>query len=66
VNDRLGHDRRYAIDAGKMKRELGWEPRYIFERGLEDTILWYLNHQVWWTRVRNGVYREYYTQQYGN
>lgn len=64
VKDRLGHDRRYAIDAGKMKRELGWEPLYSFERGIEGTIRWYINNQLWWERVRDGAYRNYYNQQY--
>lgn len=65
VDDRLGHDRRYAIDAGRMKRDFGWEPVYTFEQGLEETILWYLENHVWWTRVRDGDYRQYYEKQYG-
>ncbi|NOY16385.1 MAG: dTDP-glucose 4,6-dehydratase [Gammaproteobacteria bacterium] len=64
VKDRLGHDRRYAINAGKMKRELGWEPRFTFEDGIEKTVQWYLGNQEWWERVRDGAYRDYYQQQY--
>jgi dTDP-glucose 4,6-dehydratase len=64
VKDRLGHDRRYAIDAGKMKRELEWEPLYTFEKGIEETISWYLDNQSWWERVRDGAYRSYYREQY--
>jgi dTDP-glucose 4,6-dehydratase len=47
VKDRLGHDRRYAIDAGKIQRELGWTPAHQFEQGLRETIRWYLDHQAW-------------------
>ncbi len=64
VKDRLGHDRRYAIDATKMKRELNWEPLYTFEQGIEETIRWYLDNQEWWERVRDGAYRSYYSKQY--
>ncbi|TCK19482.1 dTDP-glucose 4,6-dehydratase [Thiogranum longum] len=64
IKDRLGHDRRYAIDAGKMKRELDWEPLYTFEKGIEETILWYLDNKEWWARVRDGAYRDYYNRQY--
>jgi len=47
VKDRPGHDRRYAIDAGKIKRELGWTPAHQFEQGIRETIQWYLDHQAW-------------------
>jgi dTDP-glucose 4,6-dehydratase len=57
VTDRPGHDARYAIDAGKIGRELGWKPRYTFESGLRDTVRWYLDNKSWWERVRSGVYR---------
>ena len=57
VTDRPGHDGRYAIDAGKIKRELGWEPRETFESGLRKTVRWYLNNRAWWGRIRSGVYR---------
>lgn len=65
VTDRPGHDRRYAIDAGKIKRELGWEPAYTFERGIAETIDWYLANQEWVAEVTSGSYRDYYAKQYG-
>ena len=64
VKDRPGHDRRYAIDAEKIKREIGWEPGYDFAAGIEETIAWYLEHREWCDRVRDGKYREYYERQY--
>lgn len=57
VADRPGHDARYAIDAGKVERELGWRPRYDFDSGLRQTVRWYLDNRGWWERVRSGVYR---------
>jgi len=66
VKDRPGHDRRYAIDAGKIKRELGWEPRFTFEQALPMTIAWYQSHSLWMQRVRSGDYRDYYARQYGS
>jgi len=57
VADRPGHDRRYAIDAGKLKDELGWEPQYTFERGIAETVDWYLDNQDWVKRVLDGSYR---------
>ncbi|MBI5432210.1 MAG: dTDP-glucose 4,6-dehydratase [Planctomycetes bacterium] len=66
VKDRPGHDRRYAIDASKIERELGWRPRYKFEDALPLTIRWYQSQTEWLQRVRNGAYREYYAHQYGN
>ncbi|MBU5614951.1 dTDP-glucose 4,6-dehydratase [Geomonas azotofigens] len=65
VKDRKGHDRRYAIDASKLKRELSWEPSYTFERGIAETIDWYLANQGWVEEVVTGAYREYYEMQYG-
>jgi dTDP-glucose 4,6-dehydratase len=65
VKDRLGHDRRYAIDASKIKRELGWEPQYTFDKGIVETIRWYVEHQDWVNRIRTGAYMEYYERQYG-
>ncbi|MFT4537869.1 MAG: dTDP-glucose 4,6-dehydratase [Planctomycetota bacterium] len=65
VTDRPGHDRRYAIDAAKMERELGWTPRYTFEEALPKTIEWYLANDEWLEGVRSGAYREYYQLQYG-
>ena len=57
VADRPGHDRRYAIDASKLRDELGWEPEYTFERGIAETIDWYLDNQAWVQRVLDGSYR---------
>ncbi|SHF90050.1 dTDP-glucose 4,6-dehydratase [Salegentibacter echinorum] len=64
VKDRPGHDKRYAIDASKIKRELGWEPSVNFEEGLEKTITWYLENADWIKGVTSGDYREYYKKQY--
>lgn len=64
VKDRPGHDRRYAIDATKLRSQLGWEPTYTFESGIVETIEWYLSNQKWWERILNGQYRDYYQQQY--
>ena len=66
VEDRPGHDRRYAIDASKIREELDWEPRFRFEQALPRTIQWYLSNEVWLQRVRDGAYREYYARQYGS
>ena len=57
VNDRPGHDRRYAIDSGKIQRQLGWTPKETFATGLKKTIRWYLDHQTWVERVMSGAYR---------
>ena len=57
VPDRLGHDRRYAMDAGKIQRELGWSPAVSFEDGIEQTVRWYVDHPEWITRIINGEYR---------
>ncbi|WP_195573512.1 dTDP-glucose 4,6-dehydratase [Paenibacillus sp. 1001270B_150601_E10] len=65
VADRPGHDRRYAIDATKIRNELGWQPKYNFETGIQKTIAWYLEHKDWWTRIQSGAYQEYYEKQYG-
>jgi dTDP-glucose 4,6-dehydratase len=64
VKDRPGHDRRYAIDASKIKRELGWEPRHRFEQAIKNTIQWYRDHQGWWRAIKSGEYLKYYEQQY--
>ncbi|MFP3888124.1 dTDP-glucose 4,6-dehydratase [Priestia filamentosa] len=53
VEDRLGHDRRYAIDATKVERELGWEPTYTFEKGMDETIGWYVENENWWRKIKN-------------
>ncbi|HWG44321.1 MAG TPA: dTDP-glucose 4,6-dehydratase [Gemmataceae bacterium] len=65
VQDRLGHDRRYAIDCAKIERELGWRPRVTFAEGLRDTIEWYRANPEWVAQVRSGAYLEYREQQYG-
>lgn len=64
VKDRAGHDMRYAIDATKLQKELGWEPSLQFEEGLEKTIDWYLENEEWVERVTSGNYQEYYKQHY--
>ncbi len=65
VNDRPGHDRRYAIDAAKIDRELGWRPRYSFEQGIDATVDWYLANREWMESVMDGSYRRYYELMYG-
>ena len=65
VQDRPGHDRRYAVDASKIKAELGWEPQETFDSGIAKTIDWYLANSVWVENVKSGAYREWMTQQYG-
>ncbi|MDR1416783.1 MAG: dTDP-glucose 4,6-dehydratase, partial [Prevotellaceae bacterium] len=65
VTDRAGHDLRYAIDASKIQRELGWKPSVTFEQGLEKTVDWYLANQAWLEHVVSGEYEKYYEQQYG-
>jgi len=65
VKDRPGHDRRYAIDAEKISRALGWRPTVTFETGLKSTVEWYLAHRTWWERVMSGAYMEYYGKNYG-
>lgn len=66
IKDRPGHDRRYALDASKIKTELGWESRYRFEIGIRETVEWYCNNKVWWQRIKSGQYRDYYAKMYGN
>jgi dTDP-glucose 4,6-dehydratase len=66
VTDRAGHDLRYAIDAYKIKNELGWEPSLKFEEGLEKTVHWYLTNQNWLDHVTSGEYRSYYMKMYGS
>lgn len=65
VKDRPGHDRRYAIDCTKAKRELNWSPTWQFENGLEQTVAWYLKNKLWVDHIRSGEYRHYYEKQYG-
>jgi len=64
VKDRPGHDRRYAIDASKIQRELGWAPAYDFASGLRQTVAWYIENEGWWRRVKSGEYQKYYQEQY--
>ncbi|MBZ4041977.1 dTDP-glucose 4,6-dehydratase [Flavobacterium hibisci] len=64
VKDRPGHDLRYAIDASKINKELGWKPSVTFEEGLERTINWYLDNEEWLKNVTSGSYKEYYKKQY--
>ena len=63
-SQRPGHDLRYAIDASKINRELGWSPSLTFEEGLEKTIDWYLNNENWLRHVTSGSYQKYYKKQY--
>lgn len=66
VKDRLGHDRRYAIDNTKITSELGWEPSYTFEQGMAETINWYLNNKEWMKNVTSGEYQNYYNKIYAS
>ena len=65
VTDRPGHDRRYALDASKL-RATGWAPRWTFEDGLAGTVGWYRDNRAWWDAVKSGAYRDYYTRMYGD
>lgn len=65
VTDRKGHDLRYAIDASKLERDLGWAPSVQFEEGLDRTVDWYLTHQEWVNDITSGAYRDYYEKMYG-
>ena len=66
VKNRLGHDRRYAIDSTKIQKELNWKPKYTFEKGIIETINWYLDNKKWINQVKTGQYQEYYTNMYSN
>ncbi len=66
IKDRPGHDRRYAIDATKINKELGWKPSVTFEEGLAETIDWYLNNTDWLNNVTSGTYQQFYTNMYTN
>ena len=66
VTDRLGHDRRYAIDSTKVKNELGYNTRFDFGKGMEDTVKWYIDNKEWWQRIRSGEYITYYERMYKN
>lgn len=65
VEDRKGHDLRYAIDFSKAKKELGWEPQISFEEGLKKTVEWFRNNESWWKNIKSGEYQKYYEKQYG-
>jgi dTDP-glucose 4,6-dehydratase len=65
VKDRLGHDRRYAIDSSKAQEKLGWAPRHRFEEALAATVRWYVENRPWWERIISGEYLKYYEKQYG-
>jgi dTDP-glucose 4,6-dehydratase len=65
VEDRPGHDRRYALDDEKL-HALGWEPRRQFEKGLAETVAWYREHRAWWEPIKSGEYRAYYERQYAS
>ena len=65
VKDRPGHDRRYAMDASKMQRELGWKPLETFETGIRKTVKWYLANQSWVKGVTSGSYRQWLDKHYG-
>lgn len=64
VTDRPGHDRRYALNASKITKELGWEPTYSFEEALTITVNWYLDNESWWRKVKSGEYAKYYDRMY--
>jgi len=66
VKDRPGHDRRYAIDARKIERELGWKPQETFDTGIRKTVAWYLANPVWVEGVTSGAYRQWVGQHYGS
>lgn len=66
VTDRAGHDKRYAIDASKLERELSWIPKHTFETGIVETVKWYLNNQEWMDHVTSGAYQSYYQDMYSN
>lgn len=66
VDDRLGHDRRYAIDPTKIVTELGWQPEYTFDKGIKETIDWYIENTSWWKDVKSGDYLKYYKNHYGD
>jgi dTDP-glucose 4,6-dehydratase len=65
VKDRLGHDRRYAIDSSRIRQDLGWTHRISFEEGLADTVRWYKDRSSWWKKIRTGEYLKYYEATYG-
>lgn len=66
VEDRKGHDRRYAIDPKKLEKELGWKPKYNFDTGIQQTIQWYLDNETWWKNIISGEYQNYFKEMYAN
>ncbi|KKQ52525.1 MAG: dTDP-glucose 4,6-dehydratase [Parcubacteria group bacterium GW2011_GWD2_38_11] len=66
VEDRKGHDKRYAINFDKIRNELGWQPQMTFEDGIEKTIAWFQENEKWWKNIKSGDYEKYYSQQYSN
>ena len=64
VKDRPGHDRRYAIDSSKIRKDLNWKPAYTFEQGIQETVRWYTENRVWWENILSGEYKEYYKRMY--
>jgi dTDP-glucose 4,6-dehydratase len=64
VKDRPAHDRRYAIDCGKIERELGWKPLYTLEKAMAATVDWYINNEPWWRNIKSGEYEKYYQRMY--
>jgi dTDP-glucose 4,6-dehydratase len=66
VEDRPGHDRRYAVDFTRVRRDLGWTPEESFETGIRKTIAWYMNHSDWVDRIRRGEYRSWIKEHYGS
>ncbi|MNT42652.1 dTDP-glucose 4,6-dehydratase [compost metagenome] len=64
VKDRPGHDKRYAIDASRLERELGWKPSETFETGIRKTVAWYLQNQAWVSNITSGAYRDWVKTQY--
>jgi len=66
VKDRPGHDRRYAIDSGKIRGRLGWRPQTSFQDGIHRTIRWYIDNEPWWRKIKSGEYRSYYERMYGD
>jgi dTDP-glucose 4,6-dehydratase len=66
VNDRPGHDRRYALDITKISTELGWKPVYSFDKALSTTVDWYINNETWWRKIKSGEYAKYYERMYSH
>lgn len=64
VQDRPGHDWRYAIDSSKIRKELGWQPKYSFEKALEETIIWYKKNEWWWKKLKDKAFEKYYKKNY--